>query len=261
LKLFFAGAEPKQTRRLLKECNANKFLVSYYSFRKQDDLTNEDVFLDSGAFTAFTQNKEIDIQKYIGYLKKHKEKFSVYANLDVIGDPEATLKNQQIIEKAGLNPLPTFHYGSDIKYLRNYIDNYGYIALGGLVPLTRKPVELINWLNYCFSFLIKPIKEKGLKIHGLGMTSSKILIKYPFYSVDGTSWLCGAKFGTVIKWEKYKMQGAIHLSHKEKFIEAGLNLKLAENDNEKSKHNIIEFLKMEKDITELWKKRGIEWKD
>ena len=100
MKIYFAGAEPKQTRGLLlNDCGVKRILVSYFSFRKQDELKDEDVFLDSGAFTAWSQNKPIDIQKYITYIKQYKDKFRVYANLDVIGNPEETLKNQKIIDR------------------------------------------------------------------------------------------------------------------------------------------------------------------
>ena len=46
-------------------------------------------FLDSGAFSAFTQGAEIDIQEYIEFIKEHKDYLEAYANLDVIGDAEA----------------------------------------------------------------------------------------------------------------------------------------------------------------------------
>ncbi len=43
-----------------------------------------DVFLDSGAFTAWTKRVEIDIQKYIEFIKQNQDVLTVYANLDVI---------------------------------------------------------------------------------------------------------------------------------------------------------------------------------
>ena len=47
-----------------------------------------ELFLDSGAFSAFTQKVTIDIQEYIAFIKEHEDIIDVYANLDVIGMPE-----------------------------------------------------------------------------------------------------------------------------------------------------------------------------
>jgi len=262
MRLYFAGADTHQARRiLLDDCNAKQILVSYYLFRRIEELKDEEVFLDSGAYTAWTQHKEIDIKKYINYLKEYKDKFTVYANLDVIGNPEKTLENQKIIEQAGLNPLPVFHSKTDFKYLEYYATHYDYLALGGLVPLTRQPKVLINWLNKCYRYLLPFIQAKGLKIHLFGISDYRILLKYPVYSCDSTSWQSGVRYGTIVKWEKYKMVSAIHWSDRNKFLDNKLSTKLIGDDNEKLRYNIKEFLEMEKDITSLWERRNIKWND
>ena len=103
-----------------------------------------ELFIDSGAYSASTQNVEINIKEYIKFIKKYEKYIDVYANLDVIGDPEATYKNQKIMEKAGLKPLPCFHYGEDWSWLEKYIKEYSYIALGGMVPISTP--KLLFWL-------------------------------------------------------------------------------------------------------------------
>lgn len=155
------------------------------------------LFLDSGAFSAFTKGVKIDIQEYIAFIKKNKKYIDVYANLDAIGDPEQTLKNQKVMEKAGLYPLPCFHYGSDIKYLEYYLENYEYIALGGMVPISSP--QLIQWLDDIFPNYI--CDKKGypkVKVHGFGMTSLKLMLRYPWYSVDSTSWVTTGRMGGIL---------------------------------------------------------------
>ncbi len=263
MRYYFAGSKP--SRSILEEVGANKILVSYLDFKGDEVETlkpTEQVFLDSGAFGAWSKGRVIDIQVYIEYLKKHKDRFAVYANLDVIGDPEKTLENQKIMEAAGLHPLPTVHYGADDKYLHFYGANYPYIALGGLVPLTKERAKLRNWLNHCFKILTPYIRDKGLKIHGFGMGSSDVLSQYPFYSADSTSWLAGAKYGTCYKWDSqaYKLRDIGFFKDKKTYMR-GANLKLLEHYRERLKSDAKEFLKMEKDLTDLWTKRGIVWKD
>ena len=76
------------------------------------------LFLDSGAFSAFTQGAEINIVDYIAFIKKNKKYIETYAVLDVIGSAEKTWENQRIMEKAGLSPLPCFHFGEGVKWLK-----------------------------------------------------------------------------------------------------------------------------------------------
>lgn len=268
MHLYFAAAENKKTRNLLREVGANKFLVSYFSFKKVNELEEGiQVFLDSGAFSAWSRKKEIKIQDYISFIKKNKEKFHIYANLDVIGDPEKTLENQKIIEKAGLTPIPAFHYQSDMKYLKYYIDNYDYIALGGLVPLTNNPKKLQNWLNKCFKELIKPIHQRKLKVHGFGVTSLEILKKYPFYSVDSTSWLTPGKFGNIpiltdsFKTKSLDYKNPSHICENWEYLSNVEIKKLQDMTTGGTELAAKTYLAIEKDITKLWEIRGIKYED
>lgn len=259
MRFYFAGAESFED--LLKEVGSKQWLVSYFGFKNVHKITDEDVFLDSGAFTAWSKGKKIDIHKYANYLKENGHKFTVYANLDVIGDPEATLENQRILEEAGVTPLPTIHYGADLKYLTYYAEKYNYIALGGLVPYSKEPVLLRNWLNKCFKILLPYIQSKKLKVHGFGIGSAEILKQYPFYSADSSGWLSGGKFGTVVTWvpEKLKMLSGSHFKDKDTYTKRGGNLKLMGHYDERLKHNIAEYRKMEQSITKLWESRGITY--
>lgn len=154
------------------------------------------LFLDSGAFSAWSQGVTIDIDEYIEFIKKNKQYIDIYAVLDVIGDPAATMKNQKYMESKGLSPLPCFHYGEDLKYLKHYLKHYDYLALGGMVPISTG--DLMAWLDNLFSNFI--CDEQGMprvKIHGFGLTAIPLLTRYPWYSVDSTSWVMTGRFGAV----------------------------------------------------------------
>jgi len=156
-----------------------------------------DIFLDSGAFSAYTQKAVIKLDDYIAFIKKYAKYITVYANLDVIGDAEATLKNQHLMEAAGLKPLPTFHFGEDISYLEYYIKHYDYIALGG-VAVKRTKGALVAWLDQCFD-LICPAPERmpKVKVHGFGITAVDVMQRYPWYSVDSTAWVKSSRLGMI----------------------------------------------------------------
>ncbi len=155
------------------------------------------LFLDSGAYSAMSKGVEIDIYKYIDFIKEHQEDITIYANLDVIGNAEATLKNQRIMEDAGLDPIPCFHRGEDWKYLRYYIKNYEYIALGG-VAKDKDRSQLKQWMNEAWDIICDtPDRLPKCKVHGFAATSLDIMIRYPWFSVDSTSWISTGRFGFI----------------------------------------------------------------
>lgn len=163
-------------------------------FQRTKDTKKISLFLDSGAFSAFTKGVEIDIDKYIDFIKEHIDYIDVYANLDVIGDAEATLENQKYMEKAGLTPLPCFHVKEDFSYLKYYVDNYDYIALGGVAQAGR---QAQIWMDDCFDMICDDKGMPKCKVHGFAVTSLKLMLRYPWYSVDSTSWVITSRMGGV----------------------------------------------------------------
>lgn len=155
------------------------------------------LFLDSGAYSAFAQNTSININNYIAFIKEHQDYIDVYANLDVIGDAEKTLENQKKMEAAGLHPIPCYHHGEDIKYLHFYVNNYSYIALGGLVGGLGSSA-MAEHLDKCFAIICDQSScLPKVKVHGFGMTSLELMLRYPWWSCDSTSWVLTGRFGGI----------------------------------------------------------------
>lgn len=177
-------------------------LESYHYVHKQkyvDDMRRDGVtvFLDSGAFSAFTQGVTIDIEEFCHYIQRNRDIIHVVSVLDGIGDPLKTYQNQAIMEANGCRPLPCFHYGEDERYLEHYLANYEYITLGGMVPISTD--QLILWLDRIWD---KYLTDKnGLplrKVHGFGLTRMSLIQRYPWYSVDSSSWVQAARTGGVM---------------------------------------------------------------
>lgn len=178
----------------LLEIFKNRRLISYYYLKKGEIefYAGQTFILDSGAFSAHNSGAEIDLDTYITFLKENH--VPIYFNLDVIGNAEATWKNQKTMESAGLNPLPVYHYGEDKKYLFKCLD-YEYFGLGGMVKKTSTILQ--DWLDRVFTMI--PDKDGKIcnKIHGLGMTSWELMRRYPWYSVDSTGWAIASAMGDV----------------------------------------------------------------
>lgn len=155
-----------------------------------------DLFLDSGAFSAFTQGITIELSDYIDFIKENKDHLEIYANLDVIGDAQATWKNQKKMERAGLSPMPCFHFGEDWKWLRRYVRNYDYVALGGIAVKKNYSI-LTKWLDECFDIICNEQGFPKIKTHGFGITSLRLIFRYPWFSCDSTSWVVTSRMGFI----------------------------------------------------------------
>ena len=160
------------------------------------------VFLDSGAFSAFTLGATIDLPEYCNYILRNKDLWRVEDGdmmcsvLDGIGDPLKTYQNQIAMEQLGAKPLPCFHFGEDERYLEWYVKNYSYITIGGMVG---KPSETLKvWLDRIWEkYMIDGSGRPRLKVHAFGITAVPIMERYPWYSVDSSSWIQGAAFGSI----------------------------------------------------------------
>ena len=201
MKIFLAGNIGAEERLVLLYRILLRRLFSYFykeiynSERKIMKNKQIELFIDSGAFSAWTQKVEIDIKEYIAFIKKYSKDISVYANLDVIGSAEETFKNQKIMEKAGLRPLPCFHYGEPIKYLKKYLEDYEYIALGGM---GGRKGGISLWMDDLFENYLTDSKGMPIvKVHAFGVTSLRAIMRYPWYSVDSTSWIVSSGLGFV----------------------------------------------------------------
>jgi len=188
-----------ESRKKLRTLWTQRLHSYFYKWASEMIKTKEkkvELFLDSGAFSAWTQNKDIDIYEYIEFIKEHKHLISVYANLDDINSAEKTWENQLIMEKAGLRPLPVFHYGEPDSYLIKYMKKYDYLSFGGMVPIST--TVLVQWLDRIFGRYITD--KDGMpthKVHGFGLTSLRLMLRYPWFSVDSTSWVVTGRMGGI----------------------------------------------------------------
>lgn len=199
--IYFAGWEAATSlTKLTKVKELIKNVLTSYHYNKKADwyrkerISGKNIFLDSGAFSAWSQKKYINIASYADFLNRIKDYLTAYAVLDDILDYKKTLKNQEYLESQGLNPIPCFHYGEPPELLKDYVDKYDYIALGGMVPIS--PPQLKFWLDDIFH------KYHNTKFHGFGLTSLYLMRKYHWHSCDSSSCVAGSKFARVMFLER-----------------------------------------------------------
>ena len=168
------------------------------------------IFLDSGAFSAFTMGVEVDMAAYCRYIQENADILEVVDGmvcasvLDGIGDPLKTYQNQLAMESLGVRPLPCFHYGEDERYLDYYIANYPYITLGGMVPISTP--QLYHWLDRIWEkHLVDGAGRPKVKVHGFGLTTMALVERYPWYSVDSSSWVQTARTGGMMLYPEARV--------------------------------------------------------
>jgi hypothetical protein len=195
-------------------------LESYHYVGKQryvDEMRADGakVFLDSGAFSMWTKGVTIPVHEYCEYIERNRDIIRhdgddmMASVLDGIGDPLQTYRNQLEMEARGVRPLPCFHYGEDERYLEYYLANYGYITIGGMVGKTKE--QLTIWLDRIWDrFVLRGSGSTVPRLHGFGITTVSIMERYPWYSVDSSSWIQGAAFGTIV----HPKHGALSVSEK-----------------------------------------------
>lgn len=156
------------------------------------------IFLDSGAFSAFTKGANIKLEDYARYIHKNKDIIHLAANLDDLHKREQlTWNNQKALEALGVKALPVFHTREDPAWLKKYIDaGYDYIALGGMVPESK--TWLKGWLDDIWgNYLVDGNGRARIRIHGFGLTTFDLMLRYPWFSVDSTSWVLAGRYGLV----------------------------------------------------------------
>ena len=204
---------------LLSQLNQRKDILTWIDKIKSKNVKCK-LFIDSGAFSAWTKGVSINVDDYINFINQYQEYFTVYASVDNIpGEPKAsnTATQKEVDESADKtwqnflymrskvnDPdklLCTFHCGESFEHLINileYSDEHGpikYLGLGGMVG--KSDFVLKGFLLKCFDIISKS-SNPNIKVHAFGMTKYDYLNQFYFTSTDSTTWLMTASYGNII---------------------------------------------------------------
>jgi len=239
MKYFFSS--PGNSEAILNEYKVRNYLLSFaVDAKAAKKFIGHDIIIDSGAFSVWNKGGSIDINEYLKFCLKQPQEWT-FINLDVIPKTGSSADDIEECCKKGFenflflkqhlkNVMPVYHYGDDIKWLHEYIKHADYI---GISPAndTHESIKR-EFLTEVFN-----ITKDRIKTHGLGYSSFKGLSMFPFYSVDSISW---KRYQIQIDTEKIGMLKCKAL----RFLE---------------RIRIKEFIELEKNITNIWKKRGVLW--
>lgn len=172
----------------------------------------KEVMLDSGAFTAFVQGKQLAVSDLIAVYEdtipkiSKKVKHIWLINLDVIAGAYGRQSTQQEMDDAltrsdvnfrilkkrfGDRVLPVYHQTEPFSRLQEVVKQAPFIGMGFRQDFSEEfRIRVAEQaLQYAHS--------KGVAVHGLATTGYRMLSRAPFDSVDSATWLYTATMGSV----------------------------------------------------------------
>jgi hypothetical protein len=273
MNVALAGTPSEYTDIL---CNTNtkiSVLVSYWYLKDQPiklgpildkcKATDKKFYLDSGVFTARKKNFDIKLEDLIKFCRMYENRIDHVFNLDM-GSYDTQLNNCRQMLKNNIPCIGIISNKMSFDEIKRFIDTSPYIGLSYIknIHIATKGNDYEYYLENVFEYLYKN-NYKDVKTHALGLTKYDMLKKFPFYSVDSSTWINPFRFGVAFKFEN----GQFHsFSHKEKgstLRNGGTNIAL-QHHAIKSKHDVIKhsaqaFYDMQEFLTKLWTKRGVIW--
>ena len=180
------------------------------------------LIIDSGAYSIKTfnlKNKKVAtsmeeyLDNYIEFCLLNKDQVSYFVNLDVIpidswSNPikshavlsaEEGWNNYWYMVNKGVPQeklIHVFHRDEPMDILAKMVEAMPYI---GLSPGRRRKInQKIPWLDNCMRIICDRKGYPKVKFHGFAVTSLHLIKRYPWYSVDSTSWSAFGRHGTIL---------------------------------------------------------------
>lgn len=199
MKVYLAGF--KTIEKLWDKSTEDIFLLSSFmehrGKHKGGYVSQKNHILDSGAFTYLNGKKtdKIDwdnyIYEYANFINQYKVDLFFELDIDpIVGLNEVERLRGKLESMTNKQCIPVWHKSRGLDYWLKMVQDYDYVAIGGIVTREIKRNEYT-----IFSKLLKIASENNCKVHGLGFTNMNGIKKFRFYSVDSTNWM-SARFGT-----------------------------------------------------------------
>lgn len=196
MQIYFVTAGLKEELSVIRDIKPPNILCSYWYFKNKrlSDLCDyigyrPNILLDSGAYSAFTKGKTVNVLDYIDFIRHNSDYIQRYVSLDVIGDSYLTWMFYNIMKYHKLNPIPVYHYGDTLELLHKYVEcGEQTIALGATARIKNKAF-VADW---CIG-----LKERfpSVDFHLLGSCSEKIVSCGALSSCDSSAWYIRAVNG------------------------------------------------------------------
>lgn len=208
---------------VLRQTGYPHVLISFVYDKQRDFFTDrlgywpDSILGDSGAFSVWTLGETVDLGEYTDWCLHYQELRPDFLaiTLDVIpGKPDGSaptkrdrtkamnqgVANSDQLRESGVRIMEVFHWHEPMEQLELLLDRrrpgevvgIGGLAGGGSIVAKRRFCDSV------FAVVKEHVGgwEKLPPIHGLGISpDSPLAARYPWWSVDSSSWAAPAKFG------------------------------------------------------------------
>lgn len=176
---------------------------------------------------------ELDLSAVLGYAWVHKQ------------------REAMIAAGLGIGLITVWHSDADWAYWLHLLDEASrpgrsrYVAIEGH-HADRAELDYGRFIAVAF--------ERGVRVHGFMLTSQEALERWPFYSVDSTSWVAPARYGIEHVMERNRPSGTTRWTGR-------VAKPTGEGDSwvEPLVRNARRWLEVERRVTEMWRARGVDW--
>jgi len=239
--------------------NAAKFIDMFYDANKR-------IIVDSGAFTFIAQryvsaaspvkgavtdrtslfNLNAYVREYCNFIDQYKNKVFSFIELDVdmiFGKEKVMEMRAELYKHAGDKLMACYHSTmGQWEQERNELFKYKFVGIEGIHSGGQAHVDYIQVVKDCY--------EANKFVHVFAMTKQDFLQKVPICSTDSTSWNALVKYGRSILDRKTGLLADFVRYRMRRHKKLLGPMILAEVDK---------WAKLEKEITDLWNMRGIDW--
>lgn len=218
LSIFFSGVEYESYLDILYDLGVRNFLMSYEylkgkgrgQLKKYPDMH---LFIDSGAYTYQNDPKyeeytieqwEEQIRTYLKWAESHKDSIFAICDLDlqyVVGDEQVYEWRKKYFEPFMLRtgiPVCFMYHDEGMQQWEYMCKRYPYVGLSLAIDKTENGEAQLQEM-------FKIAEKHNALCQGMASTNTALLVKYPFYTVDSTTWNVGLKYGEISVWNGMKM--------------------------------------------------------
>jgi len=229
------------------------------------------VTINRGRAEATKQEYGALLDNYIKFVKTNSAKINCAVEFDVneTFGYEVTKEFRQRFREENISPMYVFHWQTGEAGLYDILELEDDPLIGVSIDGLTGEKKINNLYEFVFART-----ECKKRIHGIGMTNSNCLKRYPFCSVSSSNWFQSLNYGRISYFDGVSMslKTGIYSVDRDKilgqseFFESMVKL---DDIFEDSPHgslvrnffSALQYVKMGKALTELWKKRGVIWKN
>lgn len=293
MKIFLASGEQYEHSALLIGAGAPRVLISYFhgawnggQFRKQvlSVLSRcKERFCDSGAFTLRTSELAVlgykrssaaagvDYDKYLHDYMRWVTRMDRMNMLDwwvemdigaVVGQAWVDKQREKIIAAGlGRGLINVWHQENDWDYWLYLLrearrpGRSGYVAIEGHQN-TRPPLRYGRFLREAYL--------RGVRVHGFKMTKAEDLRRWPFYSVDSTTWVSTIYASVPVSVRIGGMASSMKSNEAFRARRSNWAAPIPRKQERPFRRDILlktvaGWLRAERELDEMWKMKGVDW--